>query len=117
LNGNLYRPHLVVGDPNQRIAIFKTHTYEVEHSPGLKIQHTTDKWIDEEYAGVMFDTGPEDAKFGEIIRVKLTLLFWPGPQYEKLQPGKTFTVREGHNVVGFGKVLDWLPIEPLSKRP
>src|SRR5271154_3167659 len=36
LNGNFYRPHLVVGDPDQRKAILKTHTYEIENADGLK---------------------------------------------------------------------------------
>jgi hypothetical protein len=80
LNGNFYRPHLVIGDPAQRTAIVKTHTYEIENSDGSKSKHATDNWIDEEYIGIMFDAGPVNFEFGTPVCAKLTLLFWPNPQ-------------------------------------
>lgn len=117
LNGNWYRPHLVIGDPNQREAVFTTHTYEVEHPDGSKSTHTTDRWIDEVYAGISFDSGPENFEFDKPVRTKVSLMFWPGPQYEKVQPGETFTVREGPTVVGFGKVLSKVFVEPIHQTP
>jgi hypothetical protein len=117
LNGNTYRPHLVVGDPNQRQPILTTHSYEVENTDGSKSVRTTDKWIDEEYVGISFDAGPENAVLEESVRVKLILMFWPGPQYEKLQPGNKFTVREGGTVVGFGSILSAIFLEPMSGAP
>ena len=117
LNGNWYRPHVVIGDPNQRKVVLKSHTYEIENPDGSKSQHTTDNWSDEEYIGVMFDAGPVSFNFGMPIRVKLTLAFWPAPQYEKLQPDVTFTVREGSNVIGYGRVLSDRFAEPMDKTP
>jgi hypothetical protein len=117
LNGNWYRPLLVIGDPNQRKAILTTRTYEVENPDGSKRRGTSDRWLAEEYASVSFDTGPNDFEFDVPIRVKLSLMPWPGPQYEKVQPGKTFTVREGPTVVGFGKVISEVFVEPTHQTP
>ena len=115
LDGNWYRPHLVIGDPNQRKAILTTRTYEVENPDGSKRTAISDRWLAEEYAGVSFDTGPNDFEFDVSIRVKLSLMFWPGPQYEKVQPRATFTVREGATIVGFGKVLSKVFAEPMHR--
>ena len=79
----------------------------VEYANGSKGEIWTDKYIDEEMLGVTFESGPDDPKVGEPLNVTLSLVFWPTPQYEKLQPGATFTVREGPQIVGFGKVLHW----------
>jgi len=117
LNGNWYRPHLVLGSPHQRKVILTTHTYEVENPDGSKRTETTDRWINEEYIGVSFDTGPKDFEFDSPIQAKLSLMYSPGPQYEGLRPGKTFTVREGGTVVGFGRVLSEVFVEPIHKTP
>jgi len=35
----------------------------------------------------------------------MDLMYYPASTYEELQPGATFTIREGAKVVGYGKVL------------
>ncbi|HTK85343.1 MAG TPA: hypothetical protein VL625_09690 [Patescibacteria group bacterium] len=110
LNGDGYRPHIVVGDPNQREPILGTRTTEVMCADGFKRRHTSDKWVNEEYLGVAFHCGPSDAEMskeflGKPLKVQLTLMFWPGLKYEKIQDGATFTIREGGKIVGFGRVL------------
>lgn len=86
LSGGGYRPHLVVGDPNQRRAI----------TIGNEIQET--------YLGVAFLSGPEKVEPGESFIAELVLMYWPHPMYDSLVPGATFTIREGAQVVGYGQV-------------
>ena len=38
------------------------------------------------------------------MRVVLALLYYPHQMYEELQPGVTFTVREGAQIVAYGTV-------------
>lgn len=86
LSGGGYRPHLVVGDTNQRRAI------------------TVGNVSQETCLGVAFLAGPENAKPGESFPAELALIFWPHPAYDSLTPGATFTIREGAQVVGYGRV-------------
>jgi hypothetical protein len=86
LSGDGYRPHLVLGDPAQRHAI------------------VVDGRSTEEYIGVAFHDGPAHPKAGIEMTAILTLIFYPHPMYDTLEPGVTFTVREGAQVVGFGHV-------------
>lgn len=86
LSGGEYRPHLVVGDPNQRRAIFA----------GNEIQET--------YLGVAFLSGPEKVEPGEAFRAELALIYRPHLGYGALVPGATFTIREGARIVGYGEV-------------
>ena len=85
-SGRDYRPHLVVGDPKQRKAILA----------GNEIQET--------YLGVAFSSGPENVEPGETFNAELVLMYWPHPIYDSLVPGATFTIREGAQIVGYGKV-------------
>ena len=94
LSGDSYRPHLVIGDPNQRKAI----------QDGNRIL--------EEYLGITFHSGPNEFKVGEQLRVDLTLLFYPHPQYDKLKSGVTFTVREGSRIVAYGSVTRGVELTP-----
>ncbi len=87
LSGCGYRPHLVVGDPQQRKAIVD------ENNVGQ-----------EEYLGVAFLKGPEVIEFGKPLSVQLVLMYHPYVGYAKLVPGATFTIREGGHVVGYGEV-------------
>jgi hypothetical protein len=111
LTGGSYRPHLVVGAPDQRKAKMVTRTTEVEYTDGSHGFITSNKFIDEEMLGVLFERGPENPKIGESLGVTLVLLFWPSAAYEALAPGATFTIREGANVVGFGTVIAWQPLD------
>ncbi len=82
LNGDGYRPHIVVGDPNQREPVLATRTTEVVGTDGIKRRYTSDKWVDEEYLGIAFHSGPAEAEMskeflGKPLHVQLTLLYWP----------------------------------------
>jgi hypothetical protein len=79
-----YRPHVVVGDIAQRVAVGDGN---------------------ETYLGVEFQ--PQDTTLwpgGGSARVRLGLMDYPAPEYDALQRGVTFTVREGARVVGYGTV-------------
>ena len=81
-----YRPHLVVGDPNQRKALI------------------VDNVIQETYLGVTLVGGSSKVVADEPFLAELELLYWPNVSYESLIPDATFTIREGPHVVGYGKV-------------
>jgi hypothetical protein len=91
LSADSYRPHLVIGDPDQRQSV-------VAHG----------KRAAEEYIAVAFHEGPAAPHAAKELIVVLTLLHFPNPMYGKLSPGITFTVREGAKIVGFGKIRRWL---------
>lgn len=80
-----YRPHLVVGDINQRKAILDECNFSME-----------------EYLGVAFFDGPKIIEPGVAIKTSMVLVYFPNVNYEKLIPNATFTIREGAKVVGFG---------------
>ena len=92
LSGNIYRPHLVVGDPNQRIAPIDEHNR-----------------VQEEYLGIAFSNGPNVVQLGRPLQVELVLIYYPNIDYHKLVPNATFTIREGSKIVGYGGVISALP--------
>ena len=85
-----YRPHLVIGDLNQREAIIEAINGQ--------------KQIKEEYLAVAFCDGPENVPFDEPIKVKMVLMNFPALSYSEVIPGETFTLREGGLIVGYGQV-------------
>ncbi len=58
---------------------------------------------------------------GQTAEVELALLFAPENPYTEVEPGATFTVREGSKVVGYGEILSRreaafsLPLHPASR--
>jgi translation elongation factor EF-Tu-like GTPase len=88
-NGSVYRPHLVVGNPNQREALYEPNT-----RIGI-----------EEYLGVSFTGQGEQLAFNTSHKVSLRLMYFPEVDYAKLVTGATFTVREGGAIVGYGHVI------------
>jgi hypothetical protein len=54
--------------------------------------------------GVAFVDGPHVPLVGVEMRVAMTLMYYPHPMYEDLEPGVTFTVREGAQIVAYGTV-------------
>jgi hypothetical protein len=90
-SGNGYRPHIVVGDPEQRHALVDNRG-----------------WSAEEYIGVAFSDGPSTPELGKEMRVVVALMYFPHQMYDRLTPGVTFTVREGPQIVAQGKVRRWL---------
>jgi hypothetical protein len=91
LSGNRYRPHIVIGDPNQRQAILDERGRSAEES-----------------VGVAFHDGPALPEPGKEMKVVLTLMYFPHPMYDKLIRGATFTLREGSKVVAHGEICRWL---------
>jgi hypothetical protein len=85
-SGGQYRPHVVVGDPNQRKALLVNNVAQ------------------EHYLGVAFVGGPSGVIAGEPFVADLALMYWPNVSYDSLVPGATFTVREGPHIIGFGTV-------------
>ena len=88
LSSRKYMPHLVVGNPQQRMPIVNEKNY-----------------IQEDYLGVVFVAGPDRFEFDSPIMVKLALLYYPSVNYDKLISGATFTIREGSRIIGYGKVV------------
>ena len=85
-----YRPHIVIGDPNQRKAIIV----------GNEIRET--------YLGVIFVSGPDEVRVGEPIEAEAELMYYPQPEHAAVVPGATFTIREGARIVGNGRVRNVL---------
>jgi hypothetical protein len=81
-----YRPHVVVGDPNQRRALIVNNVAQ------------------ETYLGVAFVAGPSNVVPGQSFVAELALMYWPNVSYESLVADATFTIREGPHIVGFGSV-------------
>ena len=85
-SGGQYRPHVVVGDLNQRKALLVNNVAQ------------------EHYLGVAFVGAPSVVIAGEPFVADLALMYWPNVSYDSLVPGVTFTVREGPHIIGFGTV-------------
>jgi hypothetical protein len=81
-----YRPHIVIGPESQCVAIRE----------GNRLM--------ENYLGVTFVGGPDSMEPGDAANVKLALMYFPEYPYEEVQPGVTFTVREGPLIVGYGVI-------------
>ena len=77
--------------------------------------------LTENYLGVMFVGGPDVMQPGETTEVKMALMYFPDYPYTEVQPGATFTVREGPLIVGYGIILSRksesfpLPLPPSGK--
>jgi hypothetical protein len=83
-----YRPHLVIGDPDQR---------------GLALDCADGNGA--ELLGVQFPELFETLRAGSAYKLELLLLY-SGVDYGDLVSGATFTIREGRRrVVGYGTVL------------
>ncbi len=81
-------PHIVIGDPEQREAV--------------KIGNS----LTERYLGVWVTDAPDELPPGQKSEVTLKLMYWPEEKYNDVRAGATFTLREGPNIIGFGRVLD-----------
>ncbi len=80
-----YRPHIVVQDPTIRHAAYD--------DAGMG---------NEQYMGVEFVDGPEDADFNVPLGCTLRFMYHPRVDYSTAIAGATFTVREGGRVVAYG---------------
>jgi hypothetical protein len=90
-----YMPHLVVQSPDIRQAVLQGNTL-----------------TDDYYLGVYFWDGPDEYEAGE-AGLYLLRGMYPRVNYDALQVGATFTIREGASIVGFGTVL--AREDPLSQ--
>ena len=82
-----YRPHFVVGDPEQKTAIVD------ENNSGL-----------ENYLGIAFISQEGALKAEKEIEALVAALY-PEVDYSSLVSGASFTIREGQNIVGNGRVI------------
>ena len=87
-NSNSYRPHLVVGDINQRAPLVADDG----------------RTLLEDYLGVGFTGSGEAFNPGESRDVILQLIYYPDVNYDRLESASTFTIREGERIIGFGRV-------------
>lgn len=91
IGSKTYRPHLVVGDPHQRVALTASDGRSIE----------------EEYLGVQFTGSVDDLLVaGRSHAVVLELVYYPSVDYAALTTGAEFTIREGGTIVGYGRVTD-----------
>jgi hypothetical protein len=86
LSTGKYRPHIVIGPESQRVVVREGNR------------------LTENYLGVMFVGGPESMEPGDAANVRLALMYFPECLYAEVQPGVTFTVREGPLIVGYGTI-------------
>ncbi|TWT30974.1 hypothetical protein KOR34_43470 [Posidoniimonas corsicana] len=82
-----YRPHIVLGDAKQRVALVDEHNQILEH-----------------YLGVAMHGDGEELTPGVPHKVRLTLMYDGNVDYSGVQPGACFTLREGARIVGYGMV-------------
>lgn len=82
-----YMPHIVLGDPSQRITVVGPNNSISEH-----------------YLGILISDTPDELAPGRSIEVAFQLMYWPEEQYEGVVPGATFTLREGPNIIGYGTI-------------
>lgn len=90
LTSRNYRPHLVVGNSNQKTALVNEKYENMEDCLGVVFVSQDGPLIEEK----------------DILAEIETL--YPGVDYSKLVKGATFTIREGGSVVGNGEVLQTL---------
>jgi hypothetical protein len=87
LSGLKYRPHIVIGNPDQRQAIIVEGNRLVES-----------------YCGVAFSSGPSKIEANQPYPVTMMLMYWPNEIYDAVVPGAGFTLREGPVIVAFGEI-------------
>ena len=90
-------PHIVIGDPAQREALV-----------------SADHRVLERYLGVWIRDAPDELVPGLTEEVTLVLMYWPDEKYEEVEPGATFTLREGPKIVGFGHIISNVALIQIS---
>ena len=89
-NSNKYRPHLVIGDPNQRVAVLGDDG----------------KTLSEPYLMTSFTGNGEEMPQGVPLEIIINVVYYTDVDgYEAPVRGSTFTIREAQIIVGFGEVL------------
>jgi hypothetical protein len=88
--GGHYRPHIVVQSRSVRAA-------EVHVENGRRV-------CNEPYIAISFWSGEEPIPVGSSFQAKLLLTYYPNEIYDSCVPNASFTLREGHKIVGHGKI-------------
>lgn len=89
--GGHYRPHIVLQSRDVRQA-------KIELQDGLR-------QCVESYLGISFWDGPTPIPVSRPFMATLHLDYAPNAVYDSVMPDATFTIREGHKIIGHGKVL------------
>src|SRR5882762_1259482 len=101
LSSGAYRPHIVMGPQTQRVVFLDGNPFT------------------ENYLGVIFVGGPDTLEPGDTADVRLALMYFPEYPYDEVQPGATFTLREGALVVGYGAIrsrgMELFPLPLLNR--
>jgi len=84
-------PHIVIGDPTQRVAIIDYRKNPPE--------------ITESYLGVAFVEGDSPISAGYPLRITMALMYYPQIDYANAVEHSTFTLRVGPRIIGYGKIL------------
>lgn len=87
-DGPCYRPHIVIGDPDQRIAT-----------------SGPDGRSNENYLGICFNGDGSFLSTGKTHEVYFSLVYFPRVDYSAIVKGATFTLREGGTIVAFGEII------------
>jgi len=87
LSSRVYRPHFVVGNPDQKRALVNEQNQSTEN-----------------YLGVTFVAQDAPLEAEQEIHAEIETVY-TGVDYSSLRKGTTFTIREGGSIVGNGKVL------------
>jgi hypothetical protein len=82
-----YMPHLVVQPCEVRTAVVEGRN------------------LVEDYLGVAFVAGPQPLVAGQPGCFTIELMYHPSVNYEALEAGATFTIREGPKIIGYGEVI------------
>jgi hypothetical protein len=95
--------------PDLSECTFPPRTYMphiVVQSPDIRQPKTRGNEILDDYLGVAFVGGSRVFEAGKAASVTLSLMYHPEVNYDALQPGVTFTLREGGQIIGFGRVIE-----------
>jgi len=94
-----YMPHMVIQDRGVRHALVDANCNGLE-----------------DYLGVSFRSGPDDYSAGQSAHFELELMYHPRLNYDVVQPGATFTIREGGKIVGHGEVIERIDASETAVR-
>jgi hypothetical protein len=90
-----YRPHIVIGDPQER----EMREAVLEN---IQVIHEGDG----QYLGVAFSDVDRDPVENEKLQCEVAYMYFPNVTYRQAVKGARFTLREGARSVGFGEILD-----------
>jgi hypothetical protein len=88
LTGYHYRPHIVIGPPDLKHVVI-TEGYS----------------LTETYLGVAFARGPNHIELSCPVIAEAALMYSRALEYSIVIPEATFTLREGPQIVGHGRVI------------